>query len=677
MGKAQEDKYDFEVVNGRKIRVRPTEAGQEVDENGYFRRQGNHFTRPFAKQDGTIPGDPETAGSLGRITGEDLYGKPTTAGKGSSQAAPLKAEPYRYRLIWAKGCHWSNRAAIVRQLEGLEDAISVNLAGDAEHEKNLGWEFVYNEDGLDPLTCDQFLSEAYYRADWDYGGRTTVPALIDLKAEGGPAVVNNDYNWLTVYFETAFRPYHRKGAPDLYPKALRKEIDAENLWLFDNINNAVYRCWFSASREGYSQGYRTFYAAMDLLEKRLAKNRFLFGDYVTDSDIRLYVTLARLDIRYTFQLGETKHRLVDYPNLWGYARDLWQIPAFRENTYFADFANPEVNDHGAYRASYNYRFLRQINFEGLWGHPTDRAKLSRDPAHKFLAETDGGSARTDGADVTADANETPADSGNVSKKAGESFSDGGRIEVFKGYPLSQEQAAAFRKDAETYEKIHRIKSWNIEKIAGDTVKDPKDLPAFADDREEQKKAILEYAARVPEQPLLAENQALQTYIRGSVTDTLTTLITAVKLPEFEEAYQVLYAAFDTLEERLKDQRFLLGDFVSLADVDLFVSLVRFDSLYSRQLGATKHRLVDYPNLWGYARDLYQIPAFRRSVDWKKLIASVSYREEKGNYSMNPFYDDVLPSTDIDAIWETETERAYLSSDPTHVFHEIDNRRFDR
>lgn len=106
---------------------------------------------------------------------------------------------------------------------------------------------------------------------------------------------------------------------------------------------------------------------MDVLEKRLSKNRFLFGDYVTDSDIRLYVTLARLDIRYTFQLGETKKRLVDYPNLWGYARDLWSIPAFRNNTFFADFANPEVNDHGAYQASYNYRFLRQIDFDALWG----------------------------------------------------------------------------------------------------------------------------------------------------------------------------------------------------------------------------------------------------------------------------------------------------------------------
>ena len=207
----------------------------------------------------------------------------------------------------------------------------------APHEKNLGWEYVYNENNIDPVLGDQFLSEAYYRADDDYQGRTTVPALIDTTTG---KVVNNDYNWLTTYFEVNFRPWHKKGAPELYPVELREEIDKMNLWLFDNINNAVYRSSFSRSNEGHFDGVNTFYAAMDRLEKRLETNRFLFGDYVTDSDIRLYVTLARLDIRYTAQLGETKHPLYTYKNLWGYAKELWEIPAFKNNTFFADFAVP-------------------------------------------------------------------------------------------------------------------------------------------------------------------------------------------------------------------------------------------------------------------------------------------------------------------------------------------------
>ena len=339
--------YDYEIVNGRKIRVRPKETVSEIDKNGYFRRQPNHFTTPF--------GDGEN---------------------------DLKAEGNkRYRLVWAKLCHWSNRAAIVRELEGLEDQISVNMVEHAPHEKNLGWEYVYNENNIDPVLGDQFLSEAYYRADDDYQGRTTVPALIDTTTG---KVVNNDYNWLTTYFEVNFRPWHKKGAPELYPVELREEIDKMNLWLFDNINNAVYRSSFSRSNEGHFDGVNTFYAAMDRLEKRLETNRFLFGDYVTDSDIRLYVTLARLDIRYTTQLGETKRPLYTYKNLWGYAKELWEIPAFAHHTDFAAIIRQGriEGEKDGFRASTHYDLaLPKIDWDAQWKVSTERAYLSSDPTH--------------------------------------------------------------------------------------------------------------------------------------------------------------------------------------------------------------------------------------------------------------------------------------------------------
>lgn len=339
--------YDYEIVNGRKIRVRPKETVSEIDKNGYFRRQPNHFTTPF--------GD----------------------GKNDLKAEGNK----RYRLVWAKLCHWSNRAAIVRELEGLEDQISVNMVEHAPHEKNLGWEYVYNENNIDPVLGDQFLSEAYYRADDDYQGRTTVPALIDTMTG---KVVNNDYNWLTTYFEVNFRPWHKKGAPELYPVELREEIDKMNLWLFDNINNAVYRSSFSRSNEGHFDGVNTFYAAMDRLEKRLETNRFLFGDYVTDSDIRLYVTLARLDIRYTAQLGETKRPLYTYKNLWGYAKELWEIPAFAHHTDFAAIIRQGriEGEEDGFRASTHYDLaLPKIDWDAQWKVSTERAYLSSDPTH--------------------------------------------------------------------------------------------------------------------------------------------------------------------------------------------------------------------------------------------------------------------------------------------------------
>lgn len=339
--------YDYEIINGRKIRVRPKETVSEIDKNGYFRRQPNHFT--------TLFGDGEN---------------------------DLKAEGNkRYRLVWAKLCHWSNRAAIVRELEGLEDQISVNMVEHAPHEKNLGWEYVYNENNIDPVLGDQFLSEAYYRADDDYQGRTTVPALIDTTTG---KVVNNDYNWLTTYFEVNFLPWHKKGAPELYPVELREEIDKMNLWLFDNINNAVYRSSFSRSNEGHFDGVNTFYAAMDRLEKRLETNRFLFGDYVTDSDIRLYVTLARLDIRYTAQLGETKRPLYTYKNLWGYAKELWEIPAFAHHTDFAAIIRQGriEGEEDGFRASTHYDLaLPKIDWDAQWKVSTERAYLSSDPTH--------------------------------------------------------------------------------------------------------------------------------------------------------------------------------------------------------------------------------------------------------------------------------------------------------
>ena len=337
--------FEYVEVNGRQIRVRPTEKVSEIDENGYFVRQPNHFTTGF--------------------------------GEGKN---PVEAG--RYRLIWAKLCHWSNRASIVRELLGI-DAISVNMVDHGVHEKNLGWEFVYDEGNADPVLGIQFLSEAYYKADDSYAGRTTVPALIDVQTG---KVVNNDYHRLTNYFEVDFRPFHKEGAPDLYPEELRTEIDAMNDWLFDNINNAVYKTAFARSKRAYWDAFNTFYAAMDILDERLKDRRFLFGDYVTDSDVRLYVTLARLDIRYAFQLGHTKHRLVDYENLWPYARDLWQIPAFRNNTYFRDFANPSnAKTEGAFQ-TFNARFLDEIDFEGYWGAPHGRAALSLDPGNKFRYE---------------------------------------------------------------------------------------------------------------------------------------------------------------------------------------------------------------------------------------------------------------------------------------------------
>ena len=321
-------------------------VNKEVDSEGNFNRQKNQFETPFGEGEGKLP-----------------------------------VEPGRYRLLWAPVCPWAHRSVIVRRLLGLEDVISLGTADPKRPDvPRSDWAFTLDEGDVDPVLGIHYISEAYLAANPDYTGRFTVPALVDIPSG---KVVNNDYFNLTLYFETAWKPYHKEGAPDLYPEELREEIDKLNIWLFHNVNNGVYKTAFARSKEAFWDAYNAFYAALDILEERLGHQRFLFGDYVTDSDVRLYVTLARLDIRYAFQLGHTKQRLIDYKNLWGYARDLYQIPAFKNNTYFKDFANPSNKKAGHLMETFNARFLDEINFDAYWGAPADRAHLSSDPGNKF------------------------------------------------------------------------------------------------------------------------------------------------------------------------------------------------------------------------------------------------------------------------------------------------------
>ena len=333
------------------LKVRPVETKTEIDERGAFQRQPNHFTRPF----GDGPDD-------------------------------LKAEAGKYRLFWARGCHWSNRASIVRELLGLEDAISVNQVGHTEdpERRKYGWEFAYEPDGKDPVTGAEYLAEFYYRADPDYTGRTTVPALIDVDKQ---EVVNNDYHRLTNYFEVAFKPFQKPDAPNLYPEELRKDIDNFNdQVLFPFVNNGVYRMMFAQSLVAYQEGFDDFYNTLDIIEKRLATQRFLFGDYVTDSDIRLYVTLARFDTHYYRNLGPIQNRIVDYPNIWGYARDLYEIPSFKNNTYFHDIARGWDTKKEKLFVDFNSRFADDIDFDAQWSQVNNRRYLSKTPDQKFLID---------------------------------------------------------------------------------------------------------------------------------------------------------------------------------------------------------------------------------------------------------------------------------------------------
>ena len=273
-------------------------TGKEVDKSGKFVRQKNRFDTPFGEEEGQLP-----------------------------------VEAGRYRLLWAPVCPWAHRSIIVRKLLGLEDVISVGKADPKRpNVSRSDWAFTLDEGDVDPVLGIHYISEVYLNADPDYQGRFTVPALVDLKTK---KVVNNDYFHLTLYFETAWKKYHKPGAPDLYPEELREEIDTLNDIIFREVNNGVYKAGFARNQEAYEEAYHMVFNRLDWLEERLADRRYLFGDKITESDVRLYVTLARFDVAYHNIFRVNKKRLRDYDNLWAYARDLYQTPGFGDTTDFA------------------------------------------------------------------------------------------------------------------------------------------------------------------------------------------------------------------------------------------------------------------------------------------------------------------------------------------------------
>jgi putative glutathione S-transferase len=242
----------------------------------------------------------------------------------------FRAEPGRYHLYVSLACPWAHRAVVARRLLGLEDAISMSVVDPIRDEH--GWAF---RDGpghsSDPVNGFAFLSEAYLATDPAYTGRYTVPCIWDRVTR---RLVTNNFPDITIDFETQFTAYHRPGAPDLYPVHLRPAIDAIDELIYHDVNNGVYKAGFATTQAAYEEAFDALFARLDWLEERLARRRFLVGDQITEADIRLFTTLVRFDAVYYGHFKCNLRRLVDYPNLWAYARDLYQRPGFGETVNY-------------------------------------------------------------------------------------------------------------------------------------------------------------------------------------------------------------------------------------------------------------------------------------------------------------------------------------------------------
>jgi glutathionyl-hydroquinone reductase len=244
-------------------------------------------------------------------------------------AAPWPVEPGRYRLVAARACPWANRSIIVRRLLGLEDVISMGLCGPTHDERS--WTFDLDPGGRDPVLGIERLQEAYLARFPDYSKGITVPAVVDVPSG---QVVTNDFPSITHDFSTEWRRHHRAGAPDLWPEEVRDEMEEVMERVYTDVNNGVYRCGFAGSQRSYERAYDRLFAALDWLEDRLARRRFLMGETITEADVRLFTTLARFDAVYHGHFKCNRNKLSEMPALWGYARDLFQTPGFGDTIDF-------------------------------------------------------------------------------------------------------------------------------------------------------------------------------------------------------------------------------------------------------------------------------------------------------------------------------------------------------
>ncbi len=239
---------------------------------------------------------------------------------GPSGTGGFKAEPNRYRLYVSLACPWAHRTLIFRKLKQLEDIIPVSGVEALMLEE--GWTFSDPE----PEVGAAKMSELYVNAKPDYTGRVTVPVLWDRQQK---TIVSNESSEIIRMFNSAFADYGDTSA-DYYPEALRPEIDEINDRIYHTVNNGVYKCGFATTQAAYEEAFHALFETLDMLENRLADQRYLVGGSLTEADWRLFTTLLRFDPVYVGHFKCNRQRIADYPHLSNYLRDLYQWPGIAE-----------------------------------------------------------------------------------------------------------------------------------------------------------------------------------------------------------------------------------------------------------------------------------------------------------------------------------------------------------
>ncbi len=259
---------------------------------------------------------------------------------GPSGRDGFKAEAGRYHLYVSYACPWAHRTLIFRKLKKLEDLISFSVVDYLMLEN--GWEFKARDGATgDDLFGSDYLYQVYLKADAAYSGRVTVPVLWDKRQN---TIVSNESAEIIRMMNSAFDALTGSDL-DLYPVALRPEIDDLNAIVYDRVNNGVYKAGFATTQEAYEEAVNALFGTLDMLDARLAGKRYLFGDRITEADWRLFTTLLRFDPVYVGHFKCNVRRIADYPNLSGYLRDLYQQPGVAETCNLLHIKNHYYRSH--------------------------------------------------------------------------------------------------------------------------------------------------------------------------------------------------------------------------------------------------------------------------------------------------------------------------------------------
>jgi glutathionyl-hydroquinone reductase len=290
-------------------------------------------------------------------------GSPGPSGEGG-----FAAEPGRYHLYVSLACPWAHRTVIFRKLKRLEEVISLSVVSPLLGAE--GWTFdERNGSTGDPVNRAHTLADIYLLADPRYSGRITVPVLWDKKRR---TIVNNESAEIIRMLNSAFNAFTGVRT-DFYPAELRTEIDRVNELVYENVNNGVYRAGFASTQDAYEEAFRELFAALDEIETRLSRQRYLAGPKLTEADWRLFTTLVRFDAVYYSHFKCNLRRIVDYPNLSNYLRDLFQMLGIADTVSMDHIKRHYFGSHRRINPTGIVPLGPQLDFAALH----DRARLGR------------------------------------------------------------------------------------------------------------------------------------------------------------------------------------------------------------------------------------------------------------------------------------------------------------